>query len=95
MRFTNYAIPARRGNLLAMTDGEPGTTKSDSLTDVSSSETLEVMPTPNSRVTWLRIPGAIMKVHHVLGTVEFEGTPINGMVLITFDRVDLNRRNPA
>jgi len=93
MLFTDYLIPASNCNLLALTDGEEGSFGCDSLLNISSSDTLEILVPPNPRETWLRIPGAIMKIHFESGRVMFEGVPWIPNVRVTFERLDLNRHS--
>lgn len=91
MNFTDYMIPTRDVNLLALTATTEGASNCDCLRDVSSADTVEVLPSPNPRETWLRIPGAIMRVHHETGRVTFTGTPMVDSVRVSFERIDTNR----
>lgn len=91
MLFTDYLIPSSNCNLLALTNDEEGAFGCDSLVNISSSDALEVLVPPSPRETWLRIPGAIMKIHSEMGRVVFEGTPLIPGVRVTFERLDLNR----
>jgi hypothetical protein len=91
MVFTDYLIPSSNCNLLALTNDEEGSFGCDSLENISSSDALEILPAPNLRESWFRIPGAIMKINSELGRVVFEGTPLNPSVRVTFERLDLNR----
>lgn len=93
MLFTDYLIPTCDGNLLALTEGEEGTSRCDSLADISSSEALERRASPNPRETWIPIPGAIMRVHHETGRILFDGKPAYPHVRITFERLDMNRQS--